>query len=59
LQLALEKIHNDAIVALLVPFPALLAQFGELGRPASGLPVGLLDVRLLLDPVEVLVQPVE
>ena len=59
LQLALEEINNNTIVTLLVSLPALLAELSKLAIASAGLPVGFLDVRLLLDPVEILVKAVE
>jgi hypothetical protein len=51
LQLALEEIHDDTVVPLLVPAPALFAQLSQLPVASSRFPIWLFDVWLLDDSV--------
>ena len=56
--LSLEQVDNDRVVALLVQLPAGRGK-RHLFLVASALPIRDLIVRLLLDAIEVFVQPIE
>lgn len=56
--LALEKVDDDRVVAPFVVVPTDFRKVGELSL-ASAVPIGALDVGLLLDSIEILVQAVE
>lgn len=59
LQLPLEQIDNDTVVSLLIPVPALLPKLSQLLVATTRLPIGLLDIRFLQNPVQVLMQTIQ
>ena len=58
LVLSLEQIDNDTVIALLVSLPGSLSVLDEL-LGSTTIPIGILDVRLLQDAVEIFVQAVK
>lgn len=58
LQLSLEEVDNDTVIPFLVPVPTLLAQVGQLLVITTSLPIGFLDIRFLVDSVQILVKTV-
>jgi hypothetical protein len=58
LVLSLEQIDNDTIIPLLVSLPGSLSMMDKL-LGSTAIPIGILDIRLLQDAVEIFVQTVK
>ena len=55
--LPLEKVDNNAIIPLHIPFPARPSKFHKF-KVAPAVPIWFFDVRLFKDAIEILVQSV-